>query len=92
MSVLLDLSPIFENQKMALKTLLFNHEVLSKILKDTIKNENGEDTNTSSFDTVKALAIYIDVMNDLNISFIKHELEKCHVYNNVEETDIKNKE
>lgn len=59
-----------------LETINFNLKILDKILSDTIKNEDGEETNTNKFQSIKSFAMYIKAMNDLNLEYIEKELNK----------------
>lgn len=54
-----------------LRTILFNLETVDMILGNTIKNENGEETETIKFNNVMSLATYIKAMNHLNIEYVK---------------------
>ena len=44
------------------------------IISNTIKNENGEETSTVKFDSVKAFAQNMKCFNDLNIQYIEKQL------------------
>lgn len=59
-----------------LTTLKLNCEVMDIILSNTIKNENGEETPTLKFDSIKSLAEYIKAMNDINIDYINQKLNE----------------
>lgn len=58
----------------ALETLKNNCKIADMIISDTIKNENGEETNTEKFKDIKSFAQYIKCFNDLNIQFIEKML------------------
>lgn len=57
-----------------LKTLENNLKVSDVIISNTIKNENGEETNTVKFDSVKAFAQNMKCFNDLNIHYLEEQL------------------
>lgn len=57
-----------------LKTLENNLKISDIIISNTIKNENGEETSTVKFDSVKAFAQNMKCFNDLNIQYIKKQL------------------
>lgn len=59
-----------------LETINFNLKVLDKILSDTIKNEDGEETTTDKFKSIKSFATYIKAMNDLNLDYIEKDQNK----------------
>ncbi len=44
------------------------------VISNTIKNENGEETSTVKFDSVKAFAQNMKHFNDLNIQYIEKQL------------------
>lgn len=46
-------------------------KTLDMILKETIKNENGEESNIMKFNSIKDFATYIKAMNDFNIDYIE---------------------
>lgn len=58
----------------ALETLKSNCKIAEMIISDTIKNENGEETNTEKFKDVKSFAQYIKCFNDINIQYIEKQL------------------
>lgn len=64
----------YEKYYCVLKTLENNLKISDIIISDTIKNENGEETNTVKFDSVKAFAKNMKCFNDLNIQYIKKQL------------------
>lgn len=57
-----------------LKTLESNLKVMDVVILNTIKNENGEETSTVKFDSVKAFAQNMKCFNDLNIQYIEKQL------------------
>ncbi len=64
----------YEKYYCVLKTLKNNLKISDAIISNTIKNENGEETSTVKFDSVKAFAQYIKCMNDLNIQYLEKQL------------------
>lgn len=64
----------FEKYYCVLKTLENNLKVSDIIISDTIKNENGEETSTVKFDSVKAFAQNMKCINDLNVQYIRKQL------------------
>lgn len=64
----------YEKYYCVLKTLENNLKVSDIIISDTIKNENGEETSTVKFDSVKAFAQNMKCFNDLNIQYIEKQL------------------
>ena len=59
-----------------LKAIEFNCKTAEMIISNTIKNENGEETSTSKFDSIESFAQYMKCFNDMNISYIKEKLEE----------------
>ena len=59
-----------------LKAIEFNCKTAEMIISNTIKNENGEKTSTSKFDSIESFAQYMKCFNDINISYIKEKLEE----------------
>lgn len=59
-----------------LKTLENNRKTAEMIISETIKNENGEESNITKFDSVKSFAQYIKCFNDININYIKKKLDE----------------
>lgn len=59
-----------------LKTLENNCKTAEMIISETIKNENGEESNITKFDSVKSFAQYMKCFNDININYIKKKLDK----------------
>ena len=57
-----------------LSTLENNLKISDIIISNTIKNENGEETSTVRFDSVKAFAQNMKCFNDLNIQYIEKQL------------------
>lgn len=46
-------------------------KTLDMIIKETIKNENGEKSNIMKFNSIKDFATYLKVMNDFNMGYIE---------------------
>lgn len=59
-----------------LKTLENNCKTTEMIISETIKNENGEESNITKFDSVKSFAQYMKCFNDININYIKKKLDE----------------
>ena len=59
-----------------LKTLENNLKILDIIISNTIKNEDGEETSTIKFDSVKSFAQNMKNLNDINIKYIEKQLGK----------------
>lgn len=59
-----------------LKTLENNCKTAEMIISETIKNENGEESNITKFDSVKSFAQYMKCFNDININYIKKKLDE----------------
>lgn len=57
-----------------LSTLKFNCKVIDMFITDTIKNENGEETTTVKYDSIKSFAEVMKAMNDTNLNFIKNTI------------------
>lgn len=57
-----------------LKTLENNLKISDIIISNTIKNENGEETSTIKFDSIKSFSQYMKCFNDLNIKYIEKQL------------------
>lgn len=64
----------YEKYYCVLKTLENNLKISDIIISNTIKNENGEETSTVKFDSVKAFAQNMKCFNDLNIRYIEKQL------------------
>lgn len=64
----------YERYYCVLKTLENNLKISDIIILNTIKNENGEETSTVKFDSVKAFAQNMKCFNDLNIQYIEKQL------------------
>lgn len=64
----------YEELYYALRTVENNCKTADLIISDTIKNENGEETNTVKFGSVKSFAQYIKCFNDINIQYIEKKL------------------
>ena len=64
----------YEKYYCVLKTLENNLKISDIIISNTIKNENGEETSTVKFDSVKAFAQNMKCFNDLNIQYIEKQL------------------
>ena len=64
----------YEKFYCVLKTLENNLKVSDIAISNTIKNENGEETSTVKFDSVKAFAQNMKHFNDLNIQYIEKQL------------------
>jgi regulator of replication initiation timing len=52
-----------------------NCKIMNLIIDNTIKNENGEDTCTIKFDSIKTFATYVKAMNDMNIEYLGSHLK-----------------
>lgn len=59
----------------SLKTLEGNLKVSNMIIEETIKNENGEDSNTVKFSSVKQFAEYIKCFYTVNLDYIQKVLQ-----------------
>lgn len=59
----------------SLKTLKGNLKVSNMIIEETIKNENGEDSNTVKFSSVKQFAEYIKCFYTVNLDYIQKVLQ-----------------
>lgn len=57
-----------------LKTLEGNLKVSNMIIEETIKNENGEDSNTVKFSSIKQFAEYIKCFYTVNLDYIQKVL------------------
>lgn len=64
----------YEKYYCILKTLENNLKVSDIIISNTIKNENGEETSTVKFDSIKSFAQNMKCFNDLNIQYIEKQL------------------
>lgn len=64
----------YEKYYSVLKTLKNNLKISDIIISDTIKNENGEETSTIKFDSIKTFAQNMKCFNDLNIQYIEKQL------------------
>lgn len=58
-----------------LRTLEGNLKIFNMVVENTIKNENGEETNTVKFADVKSFAEYINAFCETNIDFIQSKLD-----------------
>lgn len=63
-----------------LMTINSNFKFINMILNETIKTEDGEESNTQKFSNIKAFAIYLKSANDINIKYIKEKLNKQYGY------------
>lgn len=59
----------------SLKTLKGNLKVSNMIIEETIKNENGEDSNTVKFSSIKQFAEYIKCFYTVNLDYIQKVLQ-----------------
>ena len=59
----------------SLKTLEGNLKVSNMIIEETIKNENGEDSNTVKFSSIKQFAEYIKCFYTVNLDYIQKVLQ-----------------
>lgn len=64
----------YEKYYCILKTLENNLKISDIVISNTIKNENGEETSTVKFDSVKSFAQNMKCFNDLNIQYIEEQL------------------
>lgn len=64
----------YEKYYSILNTLENNLKVSDIIISNTIKNENGEETSTVKFDSIKSFAQNMKCFNDLNIKYIEKQL------------------
>lgn len=64
----------YEKYYCVLKKLENNMKISDIIISNTIKNENGEETSTVKFDSVKAFAQNMKHFNDLNIQYVEKQL------------------
>lgn len=71
-----------------LTTIKFCMAVMDKVLSDTMDNENGKDTYTVKFQSIKDLAVYIKAMNDTNIHYVEQYINAMETeYAKSEKTD-----
>ncbi len=66
----------YEEFYCVLKTLENNLKVADVIISNTIRNEDGEETSTVKFDSVKAFAQNMKCFSDLNIQYIEKQLRE----------------
>ena len=59
----------------SLKTLDGNLKVSNAVIEETIKNENGEKTNTVKFDSIKQFAEYVKCFYTVNLDYIQKVLQ-----------------
>lgn len=59
----------------SLRTLEWNLKVSNMIIEETIKNENGEDSNTVKFSSIKQFAEYIKCFYAVNLDYIQKVLQ-----------------
>ena len=64
----------YEKYYCILKALENNLKISDIVISNTIKNENGEETSTVKFDSVKSFAQNMKCFNDLNIQYIEEQL------------------
>lgn len=61
----------------SLRTLDGNLKVSNVVIEETIKNENGEESNTVKFESIKQFAEYIRCFYTINIDYIQKILRGC---------------
>lgn len=61
----------------SMRTLEGNLKVSNVIIENTIKNENGEETNTVKFDSIKQFAEYIKCFYTVNLDYIQKVFPVC---------------
>lgn len=67
----------YEIYYQTLSAIKCNCETVNMILTETIKTENGDESNTvSKFDSIKSFANYMKCFNDINMRYIKEKLEE----------------
>lgn len=60
----------------SLRTLNSNLKVADMILSETIKNESGEESKcVMKYSDIQSFATYLKCMNDLNMNYIKEQLD-----------------
>lgn len=59
----------------SLKTLEGNLKVSNVVIEETIKNENGEESNTVKFDSIKQFAEYVKCFYTVNLDYIQKVLQ-----------------
>lgn len=59
----------------SLRTLDGNLKVSNVVIEETIKNENGEETNTVKFDSIKQFAEYVKCFYTVNLDYIQKVLQ-----------------
>lgn len=59
----------------SLRTLEGNLKVSNMVIENTIKNENGEETNTVKFEGIKQFAEYIKCFYTVNLDYIQKVLQ-----------------
>lgn len=59
----------------SLRTLDGNLKVSNAVIDETIKNENGKETNTIKFDSIKQFAEYIKCFYSVNLDYIQKVLQ-----------------
>lgn len=61
-----------------IRTVRMGCEITDMLLANTIKNENGEESNMLPFSDIKSFAEYFKVMNFINMEFIDESLTKLN--------------
>lgn len=69
----------YMNGYQILTTLQSNFKIADLIISNTIKNENGEDTNTEKFKNIGSFAQYIKCFNDINIQYVGKKIGEYYV-------------
>ena len=59
-----------------LSSLKLGYQISKNILNDTIKNENGEESNTIKFKSLKDFCMYFLTLQDVYLSSIDRIIEK----------------
>ena len=68
---------VYITSRQILNTLLCNCETINMIISETIKTENGiESDNVGKFNNIESFASYIKCFNDINLSYIKENLNE----------------
>lgn len=73
--VFLDLFDAKEKILNILTSIKLNLQTMDMILTNTIKNEKGEETNTTKFKNIQSFAEYMKCMNDLSLNYIHEQLD-----------------
>ena len=59
-----------------LSSLKLGYQISKNVLNDTIKNENGEESNTIKFKSLKEFCMYFSTLQDVYLSSIDRIIEK----------------